>query len=45
MRIACSETDMVCFIRELFQTFDYQSEKRNIRFTFEHETGGASRMD
>ena len=28
---------MVCFIRELFQTFDYQSEKRNIRFTFEHE--------
>lgn len=37
MRIACSETDMVCFIRELFQTFDYQSEKRNIRFTFEHE--------
>ena len=36
MHIACSETDLVSFIGELVQTFDYQSEKRNIRFTFEH---------
>lgn len=37
MQIACSETDLVGFIDDLFQTFDYQSEKRNIRFIFEHE--------
>ena len=37
MRISCSETDLVGFIDDLFQTFDYQSGKRNIRFTFEHE--------
>lgn len=36
MRIVCTETDMVEFIDDLFQTFDYQAEKRNIRFTFEH---------
>ena len=28
MQIACSETDLVGFIDDLFQTFDYQSEKR-----------------
>ncbi|WP_288359608.1 hybrid sensor histidine kinase/response regulator transcription factor [uncultured Bacteroides sp.] len=37
MRISCSETDLVGFIDDLFQTFDYQSGKRNIHFTFEHE--------
>lgn len=37
MHITCSETDLVGFIDDLFQTFDYQSGKRNIHFTFEHE--------
>lgn len=36
MQIRCSETDMVGFINDLFQTFDYQAERRGIRFTFEH---------
>lgn len=36
MQIRCSETDMVGFINDLFQTFDYQAERRGIQFTFEH---------
>lgn len=35
MTIACSETDMVGFINDIFQTFEYQAEKRNIRFSFD----------
>ena len=37
MRIACAETDLVGFIDDLFRTFDYQAEKRGIRFVFEHK--------
>lgn len=36
MKIHCSETDIVGFIDDLFQAFDYQAEKRGIQFTFEH---------
>lgn len=36
MQIRCSETDMVGFVNDLFQTFDYQAERRGIQFTFEH---------
>ena len=31
------ETDMVGFIDDLMQTFEYMARKKNIRFTFEHE--------
>ncbi|WP_279179956.1 hybrid sensor histidine kinase/response regulator transcription factor [Bacteroides acidifaciens] len=37
MRIICAETDLVGFIEDLYKTFDYQAEKRRIRFVFEHE--------
>lgn len=36
MKIECRETDLVGFIEELFQMFDYQATKRNIRFNFVH---------
>lgn len=36
MKIECRETDLVGFIEELFQMFDYQATKRNIRFDFVH---------
>ena len=35
MKIACQETDMVGFIKDLTLVFDYQANKRNIKFTFE----------
>lgn len=36
MRLACRETDMVGFMEELFQMFDFQAAKRNIGFSFVH---------
>lgn len=33
MQIKCSETDMVEFIKEIFQVFEYQSEYRKINLT------------
>lgn len=36
MKIECRETDLVGFIEELFQMFDYQATKRNIKFGFVH---------
>lgn len=36
MKIACRETEMIGFIEELFQMFDYQAAKRNIHFSFIH---------
>lgn len=36
MKIECRETDLVGFVEELFQMFDYQATKRNIRFNFVH---------
>lgn len=35
--IACQETEMVAFIEDLLQMFDYQARKRNIRLSFEHK--------
>lgn len=35
MKIACQETDMVGFIKDLTLVFDYQANKRNIKFSFE----------
>lgn len=37
MRLKFRETDIVGFIDDLMQTFEYQSQKKNIRFTFEHK--------
>ncbi|KAA6317386.1 Sensor histidine kinase TodS, partial [termite gut metagenome] len=36
MTVKFSETDMVEFIDDLMQTFTYQANKRNIKFTFSH---------
>lgn len=36
MKLRYSETEMIGFIKELFDVFEYQSSKRNIRFVFEH---------
>ncbi|KAA6346608.1 Sensor histidine kinase TodS, partial [termite gut metagenome] len=36
MTVKFSETDMVAFIDDLMQTFTYQANKRNIKFTFSH---------
>jgi len=36
MIVKFNETDMVGFIDDLMQTFEYLANKRNIRFTFEH---------
>ncbi len=36
MFLKFSETDMVGFIDDLMQTFEYQANKRNIRFVFSH---------
>lgn len=35
MKIACQETDMVGFIKDLTLVFDYQANKRDIKFSFE----------
>lgn len=37
MRLRFSETEMVGFIKELFDIFEYQSVKRNIQFAFLHQ--------
>ncbi len=37
MAVKFQETDIVEFIEDLMQTFEYQSNKRNIRFEFVHE--------
>ncbi len=37
MKIVCEETNLVDFISELFQVFDYQATKRNIFFSFESD--------
>ena len=36
MSLKFNETNMVGFIDDLMQTFEYQAKKSNIRFTFEH---------
>lgn len=36
MRLKFSETDMVGFIKELYDVFEYQSTKRDINFIFDH---------
>ena len=35
MRIGARETDMVGFIKDLMQTFEYSAQQKNIRFMFE----------
>lgn len=37
MKLKFRETDIVGFIDDLVQTFDYQAKKKNIKFSFEHE--------
>lgn len=37
MMLKCRETDMVGFIADIMQAFNYMSEQKNIRFTFTHE--------
>jgi len=36
MIVKFNETDMVGFIDDLMQTFEYQAKKRNVSFTFRH---------
>ncbi|MDR1936984.1 MAG: response regulator [Tannerellaceae bacterium] len=38
MHFKYNETDLVRFIEELFDVFEDQASRRNIRFTFEHHT-------
>ena len=44
MHLKFRETDMVGFINDLMQTFNYQAQKKNITFTFEKELGGADSL-
>ncbi|MDR0746158.1 MAG: response regulator [Mediterranea sp.] len=37
MHLKYRETDIVGFIGDVMQTFDYQARKKNITFTFDHE--------
>ena len=37
MFVKMSETDIVGFVDDIMQTFEYQSEKRKIKFEFQHE--------
>ena len=37
MHLKYRETDIVGFIDDVMQTFDYQAQKKKITFTFEHE--------
>lgn len=39
MKITCRETDLVGFIIDIFNMFDYQANKRNIKFSFNHSMG------
>ena len=41
MHLKFRETDIVGFINDLMQTFNYQAQKKNITFTFEKELEGA----
>lgn len=36
MHLKCRETDMVGFIQDVVQTFEYQAQKKNIKFDFIH---------
>lgn len=36
MHLKFRKTDLVGFVEDLMQTFDYQAQEKNIRFTFEH---------
>ena len=36
MRLKYSETDLIGFIKEIFEVFEYQTHKRNIHFEFRH---------
>ena len=40
MHLKFRETDIVGFINDLMQTFNYQAQKKNITFTFEKELEG-----
>lgn len=44
MHLKFRETDMVGFINDLMQTFNYQAQKKNITFTFEKELKGADSL-
>ena len=37
MKLKFSEVNIIGFIEELFDVFEYQASKRNIRFIFEHQ--------
>lgn len=37
MHLKFRETDIVGFVDDLMQTFDYQAQEKNIRFAFEHQ--------
>lgn len=37
MKITYRQTDLVGFITDIFNMFDYQANKRNIRFSYHHE--------
>lgn len=44
MHLKFRETDIVGFINDLMQTFNYQTQKKNITFTFEKELEGADSL-
>ena len=44
MHLKFRETDIVGFINDLMQTFNYQAQKKNITFTFEKELEGADSL-
>lgn len=44
MHLKIRETDIVGFINDLMQTFNYQAQKKNITFTFEKELEGADSL-
>jgi len=37
MHLKSRETDMVGFIKDVMQSFEYEAKKKNFRFVFEHE--------
>ena len=44
MHLKFRETDIVGFINDLMQTFNYQAQKKNITFTFKKELEGADSL-
>lgn len=44
MHLKFRETDIVGFINDLMQTFNYQAQKKNITFTFEKELEGVDSL-